>query len=139
MTTLTFVKLCRVLALPIPHGDPRTWTDLEREREQQRLQAYDCLIRSRDVSTRVAPLLHEFASSAPQHETYTEALSRIVPYARRWLVKLEAELNRETSATEREKFLREQAESDPFINSNLTRDAFAGRIPAERETKPNEP
>jgi hypothetical protein len=139
MTTYKFFELCRVLAMPVPHGDPCTWTEAERECEQWRVQAYDRLTGARNVSIGIAPLLQEFANSAPQHETYAEALNRIVQYARRWLVRLEAELRRETNATERDKFLRKQAEYDPFINSNLTRDAFAGRIPAEREAKPNEP
>jgi hypothetical protein len=125
--------------MPVPHGDPSTWTEAEREREQQRLRAYDHLIRAHDVSTRVAPLLKEFAYSAPQHETHAEALNRIAQYARRWLVRLEAEFEREQNATEREKFLNGRADYDPFVaGANLTRDSFAGQIPPEPETRPNE-
>jgi len=139
MTTPTFIKLCRVLALPFPHGDPCTWTESERECEQGRVQAYDELICARNVSIGIAPLLQEFASSAPQHETHGEAQARIVQYASRWLVRLEAEAELEQNATERDKFLNAQADYDPFIaGANLTRDSFVGQIPPEAETRPNE-
>jgi hypothetical protein len=138
ITVNGFIGLCRVLAMPFPRGDLCTWSDAERECEEQRREAYERLIRAPDVSPRISGLLSEFANSAPQYETHGEAQSRIVQYARRWLVRLEAELEREQNATEREKFLNECADYDPFINSNLTRDAFAGRIPAEREVRPNE-
>jgi hypothetical protein len=76
--------------------------------------------------------------SAPPNEAPAAMLLRVHQTARQLLPallrKFQSRLNAEVAETNYEKFIRNESNSDPFLeNANLTRDSFAGRAKIEPE------
>jgi hypothetical protein len=142
-----FIELLHVLVLPIPHSpEEETRAALERRRD-----AFLYIWRRLQGDPRVLEFCREFNDAEPRFtgsgmpdETQAEGIARAAKLARsKWfpkMLELRDELQRDADSLtrNREQYLRNRAEYDPFLTPDtlFTRDAF----PAikERPLRPNE-